>query len=242
MFQRWPAASSFGWAENGTCSKPSFQVTGPMRRQVLRIERERRAAFPHRQHAAGVLDRVGVGDVDRIGPLDRRVARDRRAEGRVEKATGLALGGELGRAHQAADVGDAAAGEGELLHHAVAVEPVVVALAVALEQGRPVAIEAAAQAGRPAAGDGERFAAQVGARRVGVVDALERREPGHVGDGGIEGGAFAGARTRGGRAARPAPAAPRRRRARRGRGRRRGDSSRACVHGGAPGVRFTSRA
>ena len=29
MFQRWPAASSFGWAENGTCSKPSFQVTGP---------------------------------------------------------------------------------------------------------------------------------------------------------------------------------------------------------------------
>ena len=29
MFQRWPLASTLGWAENGTCSKPSFQVTGP---------------------------------------------------------------------------------------------------------------------------------------------------------------------------------------------------------------------
>ncbi len=30
MFHRWPlAGSSFGCAENGTCCKPSFHVTGP---------------------------------------------------------------------------------------------------------------------------------------------------------------------------------------------------------------------
>ena len=30
MFHRWPALSSFGWAENGTWSRPAFQVTAPV--------------------------------------------------------------------------------------------------------------------------------------------------------------------------------------------------------------------
>ena len=162
------------------------------RREVVRVERECRAAFPQRQHAAGVLDRVGIGDVDRIGSLDRRVARDRRAEGRQQEAPGVVLGGELGRSHQAADVADAALGKGELLHHAVAVEPVPVALAGALEERRAVAIEAAAQSGRPAAGDGERRAAQIAVRRAAVVDALERHEQRQSGSGGVEGAALVG--------------------------------------------------
>ena len=126
----------------------------PLGRQVLWIQRVGRAAFPQRQHAAGVFDCIRVGDVESVRPADRRRAFDRGAQCTHHEAAFALFERELGRAHQAPAVADAATFDAELLHHAVAVKPVVVALAAALEQRRAVAIKAPAQGSRPTAAHG----------------------------------------------------------------------------------------
>ncbi len=74
---------------------------------------------------------------------------------------------------QKAAVADLAAGQRELLHHAVAVKPVVVALTAALIQRRAVAVEAAGQRSRPAA-PGEQLLGK--AITGGVIHPFERGE------------------------------------------------------------------
>ena len=62
-------------------------------------------------------------------------------------------------------MGDPAVGDGELLDHAIAVEPVPVAPAEPVVNRGPVAEEAAFQAGRPFPGDGQRFRVEPVRRR-----------------------------------------------------------------------------
>jgi len=129
-----------------------------------------------------VFDGVGVGGVERVGATGRRAVVDAGTEGAPhETALGL-FELQLGGAHQPAAMADAAVADGELLHHAVAVEPVVVALAAALMQRRAVAVEAAAQPRRPAAAH-RGFGLQVAG---GVADALHRAQQRLTGEGSRE--------------------------------------------------------
>ena len=120
--------------------------------QCLRVELQRRPALPERHVPPGMDDRGGVGGVHVVGPPRvRRVGRHG-AERRQQAPPGRGLPAALGRVENARPVGRGRAVEAEGLHHAVAVEPVAVAVAEAVMLGRAVAPERAGELGRePAA-------------------------------------------------------------------------------------------
>ena len=119
-----------------------------LRIQRLRIEGQRRSSLPERHMPPAMDEHGSVGGVHVVGtPGLHRVGRHG-AEGRQQAAPGLRFAAALGRVQDARPVGDAAAVETERLHHAVAVEPVAVAMAEAVMLGRAIAPERAGQFGR----------------------------------------------------------------------------------------------
>ena len=92
----------------------------------------------------------------------RLCTRDGGAEAGVHEAPRRLLGVELGCADKAPAVADAPPVAAERLHHAVAIEPMPVALTVALIQRRAIAVQRAAQLARPVAFNVERIAGEVG--------------------------------------------------------------------------------
>ena len=85
---------------------------------------------------------VDIGGIE-IGDAADGDHRAGRAEGRHQVPSGGLLLFVLRRAHDAAEMADRALTNPKTLHHAVAIEPVMVSMAGAFVPGRAVAIEAA---------------------------------------------------------------------------------------------------
>ena len=153
---------------------PGDEVAGGQR---LGIDRERRAPFPERHEATAVGEHGGVGGVHVVGRHDRCGLGRQGGEGGQDAPARLRLAAALGRLQDAGAVAHAAPGKGEGLHHAVAVEPVAVAVAEALVLGRAVAPEHARESGRQAAGERRQRRRELFRRRRGEAEpALLRRE------------------------------------------------------------------
>ncbi|KAG0922695.1 hypothetical protein G6F32_014557 [Rhizopus arrhizus] len=91
------------------------------------------AGFAQREQAAVDHRHRGVGDVGIVVVAHRQCTGDAGARRRVLEAAGLLFTAELRCGHHAPVVGQAAiAVEAPAMHHAVAVEPVVIAEAIAL--------------------------------------------------------------------------------------------------------------
>ena len=106
-------------------------------------------AFVHRQQTV-VADHGRHPGLrpDEVAEIGERAAGRRRGPGRMQIGAGRLLGQKLLRAHEAVAVARPAAGEVEALDHAVAVQEVALAVAVALEQARPVPEEPTLEARR----------------------------------------------------------------------------------------------
>jgi hypothetical protein len=126
-----------------------------------------------------MFQRIGVGDVEGVRPARRWPAFDVRAQRGHQEAASTLFGLQLLRAHQAPAVADAPLADAELLHHAITVKPVVVALTLAFVQSRAVAVEAPLQVSRPAAAQQGKALQITGA----VVHPFEGCEQGLAGHG-----------------------------------------------------------
>ena len=106
----------------------AVEVPIAMRRQGLRIERERAMPFLQRKQLARVPDDIGVGDAAVLA-LSRRVGGCRIAPAAEQRPMRLVLQLPFRRAHPAIAIADSAIGNVKSVDHAVADEPVMVMVA-----------------------------------------------------------------------------------------------------------------
>ena len=119
-----------------------------------------------------MVEDAGIRQVEIVGAGQSGSAGGRRHQARIQGAAGGALGLELGGFHQPRLVAHAVIADAVGMHHAVAVEPVVVAIAVDFVSGGTGAVQRAAQFFRPAARDGGI------AHVVVAVDVVPSGQPG----------------------------------------------------------------
>ena len=165
----------------GVCAeRQSSQVVAPVHealgRQRIGIDLQRGAALPERQEAARVGEHGRVGDVHVVRARDRAEVRWKGSKRRQQAPPGPGLAASFRGVEDAAAVRRSGAVEGACLDHAVAVEPMTVAVAEALVFRGSVAPQGPGQVGRQVSGHGRERGSQ--SRRRGVREGQETRVPG----------------------------------------------------------------
>jgi hypothetical protein len=124
------------------------------RRQRVGIDLDGRAAFPEGEHAAANLDHRGIRGIDVIVVANRRRVLDSRAGGRHLESPRCLLAPELAGGDHARAVDHLAAADAPRSHQSIAIEPMRVTSAGAIEPTGSVAIQRPGELGGPSALEG----------------------------------------------------------------------------------------